>query len=113
MKTFRNSRKLKKNWKYNDGGRKFCYPKAKKADKELVEHGIEEHNEAKGLIKELDKPHVNSKEFMPKLKELKNAVEHHIQEEENKLFPKNQKTLEEDEEEQIATQIEEEKSKMI
>ncbi|MGB9980098.1 hemerythrin domain-containing protein [Methanobacterium sp.] len=91
----------------------YYYPKAKKADKELVEHGIEEHEEAKGLIKELDKLHGNSKEFMPKLKELKESVEHHVEEEEGKLFPKTQKTLDDKEEKQIATKIEEEKSKMM
>ena len=95
------------------GEENYYYPKAKKADKELVEHGIEEHEEAKGLIKELDKLGENDGQFMPKLKELKEAVEHHIEEEENKLFPKSKDTLSDNEEEEIATKIEEEKSKMM
>lgn len=95
------------------GEERFYYPKAKKADKELVQHGIEEHEEAKGLIKELDQIQDDSSKFMSKLKELKDAVEHHVEEEEGKLFPKTQKTLDDNEEEQIATQIEKEKSKMM
>ena len=95
------------------GEEKYYYPKAKKADKELVEHGIEEHEEAKGLIKELDKLGKNDGQFMPKLKELRKSVEHHVEEEENKLFPKSKKTLKDDEEKEIATKIEEEKSKMM
>ncbi|WP_414468513.1 hemerythrin domain-containing protein [Methanobacterium sp. ACI-7] len=95
------------------GEERFYYPKAKKADKELVQHGIEEHEEAKGLIKELDQIPDDSSKFMSKLKELKEAVEHHVEEEEGKLFPKTQKTLDDNEEKQIATQIEEEKSKMM
>ncbi len=95
------------------GEEKYFYPKAKKADEELVQHGIEEHEEAKGLIKEIDRMGQNDQQFMPKLKELKNAVEHHIEEEEGKLFPKTQKELGDSEEDKIASQIEQEKSKRM
>ncbi len=95
------------------GEEDFYYPKAKKADEDLVEHGIEEHEEAKGLIKELDRLGKNDGQFMPKLKELKDSVEHHVDEEEHKLFPKSKDTLSDNEEKEIAEKIEEEKSKMM
>lgn len=95
------------------GEEDFYYPKAKKADKDLVEHGIEEHDEAKSLIKELDRLGKNDGQFMPKLKELRDSVEHHVDEEENKLFPKSKDTLSDNEENEIAEKIEEEKSKMM
>jgi iron-sulfur cluster repair protein YtfE (RIC family) len=95
------------------GEEDFYYPKAKKADKDLVEHGIEEHEEAKSLIKELDRLGKNDGQFMPKLKELKDSVEHHVDEEEHKLFPKSRDTLSDNEEKEIAEKIEEEKSKMM
>jgi iron-sulfur cluster repair protein YtfE (RIC family) len=95
------------------GEEDFYYPKAKKADKDLVEHGIEEHEEAKSLIKELDRLGKNDGQFMPKLKELKDSVEHHVDEEEHKLFPKSKDTLSDNEEKEIAEKIEEEKSKMM
>lgn len=95
------------------GEEDFYYPKAKKADKDLVEHGIEEHEEAKSLIKELDRLGKNDGQFMPKLKELKDSVEHHVDEEEHKLFPKSKDTLSDNEEKKIAEKIEEEKSKIM
>ena len=95
------------------GEEDFYYPKAKKADKDLVEHGIEEHDEAKSLIKELDRLGKNDGQFMHKLKELKDSVEHHVDEEEHKLFPKSKDTLSDNEEKKIAEKIEEEKSKMM
>jgi len=53
------------------GEEKFYYPKAKKIDKKLVEHGIEEHEEAKQLLRELHKMDTGSSKWMSKFKELK------------------------------------------
>lgn len=93
-----------------EGEEKYFYPRAKKVDKELVEHGIEEHEEAKGMIRELDKLEKDDRQFMSKLKD---AIEHHVQEEENKLFPETQKEISDSETTQIAKDIEEEKSKKM
>jgi iron-sulfur cluster repair protein YtfE (RIC family) len=95
------------------GEEEYYYPKARKADEKLVEHGIEEHEEAKDLIKDINRLGENDTQFMPKLKELKDAVEHHIDEEEKKLFPKSKEVLADNEEKGIAEKIEEEKSKMM
>lgn len=80
---------------------------------DIVEHGIEEHEEAKGLLKELDKMDTGNSQWMPKFKELKDSVEHHVEEEEEKLFPKTKKTLSDNEEKEAAQNIEKEKSKMM
>jgi len=95
------------------GEEKFYYPKAKKVDKELVEHGIEEHEEAKQLLKELDKMDTGSSKWMSKFKELKEAVEHHVEEEEEKLFPETKESLSDNEEMEAAQNIEKEKSKKM
>lgn len=95
------------------GEEKFYYPKAKKIDKELVEHGIEEHEEAKQLLKELDKIDTGSSKWMSKFKELKESVEHHVDEEESKLFPESREGLSDNEEKVAAQKIEEVKSKMM
>jgi len=95
------------------GEEEFYYPKAKKVDKKLVEHGIEEHEEAKQLIKELDRMDKKDSQFMSKLKELKDSVEHHVEEEESKLFPETKESLSDDDEKEAAQKIEEEKSKMM
>ena len=92
---------------------KFFYPKAKKVDAELVQHGIEEHEEAKKLLKELNSMDKGSNQWMSKFKELKEAVEHHVDEEESKLFPESREGLSDNEEKEAAQNIEKEKSKMM
>jgi len=95
------------------GEEEFYYPKAKKVDNKLVKHGIEEHEEAKQLIRELDRMKKDDDQFMPKFKELKDSVEYHVQEEESKLFPETKESLSDDDEKEAAQKIEEEKSKMM
>ncbi|MDI6723312.1 MAG: hemerythrin domain-containing protein [Methanobacterium sp.] len=95
------------------GEEKFYYPKAKKVDKKLVEHGIEEHEEAKQLLRELDKMDTGSSKWMSKFKELKESVEHHVEEEEEKLFLETKESLSDNEEMEAAQNIEKEKSKMM
>ncbi|MGB9978235.1 hemerythrin domain-containing protein [Methanobacterium sp.] len=95
------------------GEEEFYYPKAKKADEDLVEHGIEEHEKVRSLIGALGQLGENDGEFMAKLRELKMAVEHHVDEEEHKLFPKSKDTLSDNEEKEIVEKIEEEKSKAM
>ena len=95
------------------GEEKFFYPKAKKADEKLIQHGIEEHEEAKQLLNELENLKTEDTKWMSKFKELKDAVEHHVQEEETKVFPKTKQSLSDEEEKEAAQNIEQEKSKMM
>ena len=95
------------------GEEKFFYPKAKKADEKLIEHGIEEHQEAKQLLSELEKIKTDDTKWMSKFEELKKSVEHHVQEEETKVFPKTKQALSDKEEQEAAQNIENEKSKTM
>lgn len=95
------------------GEEKFYYPKAKRVDKELVQHSIEEHEETKKLLKELDGMDKRTNQWMSKFKELKEAVEHHVEEEESKLFPESREGLSDNEEKEAAQKIKEVKSKMM
>ncbi|NJK88500.1 MAG: hemerythrin domain-containing protein [Myxococcales bacterium] len=61
--------------------------------KEIVGHALEEHEEVKQLLQELDGMSLGTQGFMQKLRKLKESVEHHVQEEEQKLFPKAQELL--------------------
>ncbi len=57
--------------------------------KDLVLESLEEHKQVKKLLREIDKLGKNSQMFEPKLKVLKENVEHHAEEEEEgKMFPK-------------------------
>jgi len=66
------------------------YPAIQKRDefKEMVAEALEEHQEAKTLIDELEELVSDDDEFSSTLDELIEAVEHHVEEEEGEMFPK-------------------------
>ena len=67
------------------------YPKLKEeGDEELksiVLEGVEEHRQVKMFLKELSSLTDDSEKFNPKLKVVVEDVEHHVEEEEDKMFP--------------------------
>lgn len=71
--------------------------------KEEVEHGKEEHQEAEMLLKELTDGSLNGAAWQAKFAELKDAVEHHIEEEENEIFADAEKVVDEKTAEQMET----------
>lgn len=76
--------------------------------KDLVNEALEEHRIVKRLIKELKAFKAEAKPFEAKFKVLRDVVEHHIEEEENELFPREKKDLGYDTEE-INTEAEDRK----
>jgi hemerythrin superfamily protein len=67
------------------------YPAVQKNEelKDMVLESIEEHKQVKTLLREMDSLSKDSEKFDPKLKVLKENVEHHAEEEEEgKMFPK-------------------------
>jgi hemerythrin-like domain-containing protein len=76
-----------------------------KADlRELVDHAYEEHEEIKSISSELESMDAGSSDWTSKIKELDESVSHHVEEEENKVFPAAQKALGEGKAKQIAEQ---------
>jgi hemerythrin superfamily protein len=68
----------------------LVYPAVRRAAKEGNEqanHAIDEHQEIKRLLSEVDKMSAGT-ERDAKLRELQDAVEHHVQEEEGTLLPR-------------------------
>jgi len=69
------------------------YPAVKKAieESDLVDEAKQEHQEVKSMISELKKMKGQDNgagdEFEAKFSELKEAVQHHVQEEEGEMFP--------------------------
>ena len=67
------------------------YPKMKEEGdeelKDIILEGIEEHHQAKMFLRELSGLVEDSEKFKPKLKVLMEDIEHHVQEEEGKMFP--------------------------
>lgn len=69
------------------------YPAALIVNEELVLDGYEEHIVARFALRRLMKTPVTDRTFKAKVKMLKDLIEHHIQEEEEELFPRAEKAF--------------------
>jgi iron-sulfur cluster repair protein YtfE (RIC family) len=77
--------------------------------KKIVLEGIEEHHQAKMFLRELSSLVEDSEKFDPKLKVLMEDVEHHVQEEEGKMFPMVMEQFDTERLETLGTELEKEK----
>lgn len=78
----------------------------------FIDEAEQEHIEAKILLEELKMMSLESPEFMDKMMELKAAVQHHVQEEEEEVFPKVREAMSEDELRQLSQEFQDVKSKL-
>lgn len=84
------------------------YPAVQKNEelKDMVLESIEEHKQVKTLLREMDNLSKDSEKFEPKLKVLKENVEHHAEEEEEgKMFPKVRKLFSATELQQLGAEL--------
>jgi hemerythrin-like domain-containing protein len=88
------------------GEEKLFYPELerKKELSELVSHALEEHDEARSIMSELESMKEGDKNWTSKIKELKETIEHHVEEEESEVFDKAQKVISQKKAEEIAKQ---------
>ena len=95
-----------------EGEEEFFYPKLKRIDEYGVNQSFKEHEEARKIIKDMEKIDWKDREWMNKLKELRKTVETHVEKEENIIFPESEKlsTLQREE---IARNIDEEKMRKM
>jgi iron-sulfur cluster repair protein YtfE (RIC family) len=91
------------------------YPALKQAadTRDLVFEAIEEHQEVKVLITEIEGMAVDNDEWGDRIEDLKDAVEHHVEEEENEMFDKARDVLSQEEIEDLGRQMVAEKQKQI
>jgi len=75
------------------------------AAEEQVEEANQEHQKIKDLLHMASITDVNSFSFMSKVNELKAAVEHHVEEEENEMFPLAQDNMTSEELDHLGKQI--------
>jgi hemerythrin-like domain-containing protein len=78
---------------------------------ELVLEAYEEHNVVKKLLAQLSKARSANEEWEAQAKVLRENVEHHVEEEENELFPKTRAALSAEEIETLGEQMENEKQR--
>jgi hemerythrin-like domain-containing protein len=92
---------------------KLFYPALEKPSetKDLTLEAYEEHKQVKTLLRELGRARTANDEWEAKAKVLKENVEHHVEEEENELFPKASSVLSDEQIEEIGERMEAEKGR--
>jgi hemerythrin superfamily protein len=80
------------------------YPALEKHEefKDLSKEAVEEHRQVKTLIREISNLSDGSEKFEAKLKVMQENIEHHVEEEENEMFPQMRDTLATEEFEEIS-----------
>ena len=90
------------------------YPAAKaEGTEDLLLEAAEEHLEIKRVIADLLAMDASEDTFEAKVKVLQEDVEHHVEEEEEELFPKIQKILDDEALETIAAQMEQTEGELL
>lgn len=89
------------------------YPALKQAaeTREIVIEAIEEHQEVKDLLAEIEGIPADSDDWSDKVTELKEAVEHHVEEEEGEMFDKARDVLSQRQIEDLGSRMEAEKKR--
>jgi iron-sulfur cluster repair protein YtfE (RIC family) len=84
------------------------YPRIRQYEdlKDIVLEGLEEHKQVKTLIREIGNLVESSEKLDAKLKVMGENVEHHVDEEENEMFPKVRKVMTNMELEELGAQLE-------
>jgi hemerythrin superfamily protein len=72
---------------------------------EDIEEANEEHDEIKDYMKKLSRMSADSDKWMELFGEFKHAVEHHVHEEEDRVFPKAKRILSDEEARQLAREM--------
>ncbi|HEX7330556.1 MAG TPA: hemerythrin domain-containing protein [Pyrinomonadaceae bacterium] len=92
---------------------KVFYPALEEPEEthDLALEAYEEHDVVKRLLKELGRAKTADDEWEAKAKVLQENVEHHVEEEENELFPKAETALGAEEIESLGEQMEAEKAR--
>ena len=78
---------------------------------DLTLEAYEEHDVVKKLLRELSKTKSPDEEWEAQAKVLRENVEHHVEEEENELFPKAEQVLSQEELEDLGERLQAEKSR--
>lgn len=79
--------------------------------RDLIVEAKDEHQEAEQLLKELLSTETHAPEWIQTLKKLRDAVAHHVQEEEDETFVKAESTIAPEEMDELLLQYREEKER--
>lgn len=90
---------------------KLLYSKLEqhRSSHELALESEEEHHAAESMLRELERTDVRDERWKAKASVLREMIRHHVQEEEQKMFPKAQELFDEDDALQLAHQFQDQK----
>ena len=90
---------------------KFFYPRIKNVPqlKDQVQDALEEHRETKEYLQKLIKLKIDSEQWLDTLEEMQEGVLHHVEDEEDQIFPQCRDVLDQSQIKEIATQVAEAK----
>lgn len=90
---------------------KFFYPRIKNVPqlKDQVQDALEEHRETKEYLQKLTKLKIDSEQWLDTLEEMQEGVLHHVEDEEDQIFPQCRDVLDQSQIKEIATQVAEAK----
>jgi hemerythrin superfamily protein len=94
------------------GEERFLYPKLREKDRETMNKSYQEHHVGKLVLHELKKMDKNGEHWIPKMKVLNDILNHHIEEEENQIFPESKRLLSTEQQDKIFTRLKQAKSVM-
>jgi hemerythrin superfamily protein len=87
---------------------KLFYPEAKSEETEdMLREAVEEHLSVKRVLADLLETEVADDQFDARMKVLKEQIEHHVEEEEEELFPKVRKAMSEEDLDDLGARMEE------
>lgn len=81
------------------------YPSSKEIDEKLVEESYEEHQKALMILDTILAEEIEEQEVDELLEKLKSAIEHHVKEEEQQLFPKCKAAMEQEDLKEIGDEM--------
>ncbi|MGZ7048974.1 MAG: hemerythrin domain-containing protein [Methanobacterium sp.] len=94
------------------GEERFFYPRLREKDKETMDKSYQEHHVGKLVLHELKKLDKDDEHWMPKMKVLNDILNHHIDEEENQIFPESKRLLSAEQQDKIFNRLKQAKSLM-
>jgi hemerythrin superfamily protein len=93
---------------------RLLYPEMKKhpGTRGFADEALEEHAEVKRLLKEIGELSTDDERWPDMIEELDHAVQHHVREEEEQMFPAARREISESRASELGRQIEEMKEKV-
>jgi len=92
---------------------KIFYPALESEIREQISHAREEHEDIRSNLKDIGRSWSETSEFTQKLQKLEETINHHVEEEEEKIFNTARESLGQDRLQEMGRQFEEEKQKTV